>query len=163
MSTSQRTANVTVGVLAMQGAFREHLHLLSLVELPPACILTTQAVRTPEQLEGCDALIIPGGESTAISLGAQRAGLLEPLRQFVREGKPVWGTCAGMIMLAREASGGKRGGQELLGGIDVRVGRNGFGSQVSVQGRLSQRTDEKAKRRRSSQALSGRAMECETC
>ena len=75
-------------------------------------------------------LIVDGSRK---SLGAvSGAGaLLEPLRAWVRDGRPTWGTCAGMILLAREAAGGKRGGQHLLGGIDVRVGRNGFGTQVS--------------------------------
>jgi len=61
---------------------------------------------------------------------ARISGLLEPLRQFVKE-KPVWGTCAGAILLAESIEGGKKGGQELLGGISVRIGRNGFGSQVT--------------------------------
>ena len=123
---------ITVGVLALQGAFREHathINRLNAAGTLPVPVRSS-LIRTPEQLAECDALIIPGGESTAISLGAERSGLLAPLRKWVREGKPVWGTCAGMIMLAREASGGKKGGQQLLGGVDVRVGRNGFGSQV---------------------------------
>lgn len=124
-----------IGVVALQGAFREHVqHIERLnkqpstsTNLPP---LEAILVRTPKELEICKALILPGGESTAIALGAQRSGLLEPLRDWVRDGKPVWGTCAGMILLSREASGIKKGGQDLIGGIDIRVGRNGFGSQV---------------------------------
>lgn len=124
-----------VGVVALQGAFREHIvHIERLnkqpstsTNLPP---LEAILVRTPRDLERCEALILPGGESTAIALGAQRSGLLEPLRDWVRDGRPVWGTCAGMILLSREASGIKKGGQDLIGGIDIRVGRNGFGSQV---------------------------------
>lgn len=118
---------VTVGVLALQGAFHEHIVHLSHLDG-----VTAIPVRTPEHLAQCSALIIPGGESTAIALGAARSGLLEPLRGWVREGRPTWGTCAGMIMLAREATGGKKA-QELIGGWDGRVGRNGWGSQVSSQ------------------------------
>ena len=130
-SSSSTTMNIQVGVLAIQGAFREHAsHINRLNVLHPLHSIRSVLVRTPEQLADCDALIIPGGESTAISLGCERIGLLEPLRKWVRDGRPVWGTCAGMIMLAREASGGKKGGQQLIGGVDVRVGRNGFGSQI---------------------------------
>ncbi|CAO1618137.1 unnamed protein product [Jaminaea pallidilutea] len=131
-----------VGVLALQGAFHEHLTHISRVSSTESDEDSTKAgqssqvgqvqgipVRTPEQLALCHALIIPGGESTAIALGAVRGGLLEPLRQWVRSGKPTWGTCAGMIMLAREATGGKKM-QELIGGWDGRVSRNGWGSQV---------------------------------
>lgn len=120
----------TIGILALQGAFREHAnHLESLSSIP----LKTLLVRTPSDLLECQALIIPGGESTAICLGAQRAGLLGPLRKWVRDGNPTWGTCAGMILLSQQATGGKKGGQELIGGVDVRVGRNGWGSQVSIR------------------------------
>lgn len=134
----------TVGVLALQGAFHEHLTHIARVSSTESDEDSTKAgqssqvgqvqgipVRTPEQLALCHALIIPGGESTAIALGAVRGGLLEPLRQWVRSGKPTWGTCAGMIMLAREATGGKKM-QELIGGWDGRVSRNGWGSQVSA-------------------------------
>lgn len=85
-------------------------------------------VRTKEQLDSVDALIIPGGESTAMALIAERCGMLEPLREFVRR-KPTWGTCAGMILLADEASKTKKGGQQLLGGLHISVNRNQFGSQ----------------------------------
>ena len=88
-------------------------------------------VRTPDELDRCAALILPGGESTAISLIAERTGLLEPLRDFVKvRRKPVWGTCAGLILLAEEANRSKDTGQELIGGLDVRVQRNYFGRQV---------------------------------
>lgn len=66
-----------------------------------------------------------------MALLARSSGLLEPLREFVKY-KPVWGTCAGAILLAETIEGGKKGGQELLGGISVKIGRNGFGSQVST-------------------------------
>ena len=130
-SSSSTSMTIHVGVLAIQGAFREHAsHVNRLNTFHPLHTIRSSLIRTPKQLADCDALIIPGGESTAISLGCERIGLLEPLRKWVRDGKPVWGTCAGMIMLAREASGGKKGGQQLIGGVDVRVGRNGFGTQV---------------------------------
>lgn len=88
-------------------------------------------VRTRSELELCSALILPGGESTAISLIAERTGLLEPLRDFVKvRRKPVWGTCAGLILLAEEANRSKDTGQALIGGLDVRVQRNYFGRQV---------------------------------
>ncbi|CEH11867.1 Imidazoleglycerol-phosphate synthase subunit H-like [Ceraceosorus bombacis] len=134
-SSANGSDGLVVGVLALQGAYAEHASCLNRLSTSSTSSfdrpLEVRQVRTPEQLAECSAIIIPGGESTAISLGAQRAGLLSPLREWVRSGKPAWGTCAGMILLAREAVGGKKGGQELLGGMDVRVGRNGFGSQVA--------------------------------
>ncbi|RUP43065.1 PdxT/SNO family [Jimgerdemannia flammicorona] len=112
-------------MLALQGAFIEHVHILKRLPEVAEAIL----VRTQEQLESVDALIIPGGESTAMALIAERCGLFEPLRKFTRS-KPTWGTCAGMILLANEASKTKKGGQQLLGGLDIAVNRNQFGSQV---------------------------------
>ncbi|KAF2867386.1 class I glutamine amidotransferase-like protein [Massariosphaeria phaeospora] len=137
--------DITVGVLALQGAFSEHIQLLrqaaenlrrqKAAELKWSFV----EVRTPKELEECDALIIPGGESTAISLVAARSGLLEPLREFVKvHRKPTWGTCAGLILLAESANKTKKGGQDLIGGLDVRVNRNHFGRQVeSFQANLS--------------------------
>ncbi|KAE8212172.1 hypothetical protein CF327_g4145 [Tilletia walkeri] len=120
---------LTIGILALQGAFHEHAaHITSLAS--PTLDIAPALVRTPTDLAACNALIIPGGESTAIALGAQRAGLMDPLRQWVAQGHPTWGTCAGMIMLSNQAIGAKRGGQSLIGGVDIRVGRNGYGSQV---------------------------------
>ncbi|KAH8163396.1 hypothetical protein CIB48_g4858 [Xylaria polymorpha] len=128
---------VTVGVLALQGGFAEHLGLLrkaadrlSVGREQPVLVNLTE-VRTPEQLAVCDALILPGGESTTLSLVAAQSGLLEPLREFVKVSKkPVWGTCAGLILLCEQASATKRGGQELIGGLDVKVHRNHFGRQL---------------------------------
>ena len=136
------TAPLTIGVLALQGAFAEHITLLqraasSLTQqkqtssLPAGTSLNIIEVRTPQELAQCSALILPGGESTAISLIASRCGLLEPLRDFVKlHRKPVWGTCAGLILLAESANRTRAEGQELLGGLDVRVQRNYFGRQV---------------------------------
>ncbi|KAG8531366.1 uncharacterized protein KY384_002995 [Bacidia gigantensis] len=125
---------IVIGVVALQGAFHEHLKLLNLAaadeDLGEAGWDFRQ-IRTPEELEACDALIIPGGESTTISLVAARSNLIEPLRHFVKvERKPTWGTCAGLILLAEAANRTKKGGQELIGGLDVRVNRNHFGRQA---------------------------------
>jgi 5'-phosphate synthase pdxT subunit len=110
------------GVLAYQGDVREHLAALAAVGAE------AREVRTPAELEQVDGLIVPGGESTVIGKLAHRYGLLEPLRERVRAGLPVFGTCAGMIFLAREVEGPP---QHLLGVMDVRVRRNAFGRQVA--------------------------------
>ncbi|TVY48877.1 putative pyridoxal 5'-phosphate synthase subunit [Lachnellula occidentalis] len=129
--------DITIGVLALQGAFNEHIQLLREASQLVASKdnaqrkWTLKEVRTAAELTSCDALIIPGGESTAISLVAQRSNMLEPLRDFVKvTRKPTWGTCAGLILLAEAANQTKKGGQELIGGLDVRVNRNHFGRQV---------------------------------
>jgi 5'-phosphate synthase pdxT subunit len=108
-----------VGVLALQGAFIEHEHMIE--SLGAEAI----EVRLPEQLESLDALIIPGGESTTIGKLAVTYNLVEPLRKFAQE-KPVWGTCAGMIFLAKDIGRD----QPLLGLMDIQVNRNAFGRQV---------------------------------
>ncbi|KAK4941134.1 hypothetical protein LTR28_008972 [Elasticomyces elasticus] len=128
-------SHITVGVLALQGAFSEHMQCLraaaQLLENPPSAQWRFQEVRTAEQLAACDALILPGGESTTMSLVAARSNLLEPLRDFVKvRRRPVWGTCAGLILLAESANRTKQTGQELIGGLDVRVNRNHFGRQT---------------------------------
>lgn len=115
---------ITIGVLALQGAFSEHINVLSRISGVEAI-----EVRTKEDLDKSQALILPGGESTAIIKSASRNDLIGPLREFIAS-KPVWGTCAGMILLCNEASNTKQGGQELLGGLDVLVKRNAFGHQV---------------------------------
>ncbi len=112
-----------VGVLALQGAFIEHEKMLRRLGVDAI------EVRLPEELEGLDGLIIPGGESTTIGKVGQRWGLLEPVRAFARSGRPVWGTCAGMILMAKEVADGVPG-QPLLGLMDVAVRRNAFGRQV---------------------------------
>ena len=109
------------GVLALQGDFAEHLQMLSFPGVPG------RAVRLPRDLDHLAALIIPGGESTTISRLADMYGLVEPLRAFARSGKPVWGTCAGAIYLARSAPGLDR---PTLGLLDIAVRRNAFGRQV---------------------------------
>ncbi|KAL2832852.1 class I glutamine amidotransferase-like protein [Aspergillus cavernicola] len=128
---------ITVGVLALQGAFYEHVVLLKKAAASLALEQVSSShwefleVRTPQELERCNALVLPGGESTAISLVAARSNMLEPLRDFVKvHRKPTWGTCAGLILLAESANRTKKGGQDLIGGLDVRVNRNHFGRQT---------------------------------
>jgi 5'-phosphate synthase pdxT subunit len=106
---------VVVGVLAIQGDFEAHARMLAAAGAEP------RIVRTPSDLEGLDGLVIPGGESTTMTLGIEREGLTEPLRDLMRSGAPVLGTCAGMIMLDREH----------LDVLDVRTRRNAFGRQAS--------------------------------
>jgi len=112
-----------IGVLALQGDFVEHAALLCRIGAE------TREVRLPGELDGLDGLIVPGGESTTIGKLAVTYGLIEPIRAMARAGRPIWGTCAGMILLAREALDGVPG-QPLLGLMDLRVVRNGFGRQV---------------------------------
>ena len=113
----------TVGVLALQGDFREHAAVLS------ECGARSVAVRTGADLEGVSGLIVPGGESTTIGMLIRRNGLEQPLREVLRSGMPVLGTCAGMILLAREVLDG-RPDQLSLDVIDMTVRRNAFGRQV---------------------------------
>jgi 5'-phosphate synthase pdxT subunit len=108
-----------IGVLALQGAFIEHIKILRQLGIEAV------EVRLSEHLEGLDALIIPGGESTTIGKLAVEYGLMEPLRQFAAE-KPVWGTCAGMIFMAKNIGED----QPLLNLMDIVVERNAFGRQV---------------------------------
>ena len=112
---------MTVGVLALQGGFREHAGMLARLGRASA------EVRRPEALEGLEALIIPGGESTTIARLIPRYGLREPLRAFCASGRPVWGTCAGAILLANEVDALDRPG---LAAMDITVARNAFGRQV---------------------------------
>lgn len=112
-----------VGVLALQGAFS--LHARTLDELGVA----TVEVRLPSQLDDVDRLVVPGGESTTMSMLAERFGLLDPLRDFVDSGRPVFGTCAGAILLSSEILDG-RPDQHCLGAIDVSIRRNAFGRQI---------------------------------
>lgn len=112
-----------IGVLALQGAFIEHEQILARIGVESV------EVRLPRHLEGLNGLIIPGGESTTIGQVAQRWGLLEPIRAFARSGRPLWGTCAGMILMAKEVVDGVPG-QPILGLMDIVVRRNAFGRQV---------------------------------
>ena len=103
-----------VGVLALQGDFEAHAKVLREIGETP------REVRTPEDLDGLEAIVIPGGESTTMSLGIEREGLAEPLRALVRSGVPTLGTCAGLIVLDRDH----------LGLLDVTTRRNAFGRQT---------------------------------
>ncbi|EJU00298.1 SNO glutamine amidotransferase [Dacryopinax primogenitus] len=128
--SSDTPETIVIGILALQGAFAEHQTILSRLKLP-SHPLTSLLVRTPQDLAQCSALIIPGGESTTIASVAARTGMLDLLKEFCQNvDKPVWGTCAGCILLAKEATGLKKGGQELFGGMGVGVKRNGYGTQL---------------------------------
>ena len=107
----------------MQGAFAEHVKALE------AAGAHTRLVRTREDLDGLDGIVLPGGESTTMTMLMDRVGLLEPLRGAIRDGLATMGTCAGMIVLARDITDGMPG-QDGLGLLDIAVRRNGFGRQV---------------------------------
>jgi len=113
----------TVGVLALQGDFREHQLVLSEIGV------TNLQIRTVEDLRSIDALVIPGGESTTMQNLATAFGLFEPLKNAIAEGLPTFGTCAGLIMLANTIIDGVAG-QHGFGGLDVEVRRNAFGNQL---------------------------------
>jgi 5'-phosphate synthase pdxT subunit len=120
-----------IGVFALQGDVREHLRVLT--ELGADAF----PVRRPRELAECDGLVLPGGESTTMAKLARTFDLLEPLRQRIKDGLPVFGTCAGMIMLADRIEDGAPG-QETIGGLDATVRRNAFGRQVdSFEGDLA--------------------------
>jgi 5'-phosphate synthase pdxT subunit len=106
---------LVVGVLALQGGFEAHASVLTALGATP------KPVRTPKDLDGIDALVIPGGESTVMTLGIEREGLAEPLRDLIAAGTPTLGTCAGMIMLDKSH----------LGVLDIEVERNAFGRQLA--------------------------------
>ncbi len=103
-----------MGILALQGGFAAHAKIVRALGAEP------REVRVAADLDGLEALIIPGGESTVMTLGIEREGLAEPLRELIREGTPVLGTCAGMIMLDRDH----------LGVLDITATRNAFGRQL---------------------------------
>ena len=112
-----------IGVLALQGDFREHIVLLKSLGADAV------PVRRPEDLAAVQGLVIPGGESSVMDKLSRIFGLAQPLRDAISAGLPVYGTCAGLIMLADRILDGIAG-QETLGGLDVQVRRNAFGSQV---------------------------------
>ncbi|KAG7662078.1 SNO1 [[Candida] subhashii] len=131
MTTSK---TIILGVLALQGAFQEHIEYFNKIletnqdEYNEYNIEITE-IRTKDDLERCDSLVIPGGESTTMSWIAIRTHLLEPLYDFVSSGKPLWGTCAGLIFLAKELKNGKMH-QKILGALNIQVTRNAFGRQL---------------------------------
>ncbi len=112
-----------VGVLALQGDFREHIAVLRSLGADAV------GVRRPAELADVDGLVIPGGESSVIDKLSRMFGLADPLRQAIASGLPVWGTCAGLIMLADTVLDGIEG-QQSIGGLDIAVRRNAFGSQL---------------------------------
>lgn len=125
---------VRIGVLALQGDFREHLAALSEIGVVPV------PVRRSEELDSVDGLVIPGGESTTMSHLLRELDLLEPLRRRLAAGLPAYGACAGMIMLSSEILDAGTAGREAvpLGGVDITVRRNAFGRQVdSFEGDVS--------------------------
>ena len=121
--------NLRVGVLALQGDFSEHLAALEGLDCHSV------PVKHPTEVRECDALVIPGGESTTIGKLCQRFGLDEAIVELSQAGAPIWGTCAGMILLAKEIEGSE---QWRLGLMDITVRRNAFGRQVdSFEAELS--------------------------
>lgn len=112
----------TIGVLALQGDFAEHIAAMSEVDG-----VLVQAVKTPAEVQAVDGLIIPGGESTTIGKLCERFGVGEAITDLHQRGKPIWGTCAGLILLAKDIA---ESDQWRLGLMDVRVRRNAFGRQV---------------------------------
>jgi len=112
-----------IGTLALQGAFRAHVERLR------AFGVDAVEVRTPAQLEACDALVMPGGESTTMSNLLTTSGLFEPIAERVDAGMPTFGTCAGMILLAVKILDG-RSDQRSFGALDIAVRRNGYGRQI---------------------------------
>jgi 5'-phosphate synthase pdxT subunit len=110
-----------IGVLALQGAFIEHVKILRSLGVEAV------EVRLPQELDDLQGLIIPGGESTTIGKLAATYGLMRPLKQMADQGKPIWGTCAGLIFLAKDVEGVE---QPLVGVMDLTVQRNAFGRQV---------------------------------
>jgi pyridoxal 5'-phosphate synthase pdxT subunit len=118
---SETGERARIGVLALQGDFREHAEILQGLGVEPV------EVRTPEDMEGLAGIIVPGGESTAIGNLMVSSGLLDAIRTFFYTGGPVWGTCAGMVLAASATTGPR---QPLLGLMNALVERNGFGRQV---------------------------------
>jgi 5'-phosphate synthase pdxT subunit len=109
-----------IGVLALQGDFAEHVQMLRQLKVEAI------EVRLPAHLDGLDGLIMPGGESTTFAKLALRSGLIQPLQQFAASGKAMWGTCAGLIFMAKDVGRD----QPTLGVMDITVKRNAFGRQV---------------------------------
>ena len=120
---SQSKSAKVVGVLALQGAFSSHTKVLDSIGV------STQEVRTPQDLASVDALVMPGGESTTMSQLLESSELFEPINKLIHEGLPVFGTCAGMILLASKIIDG-RDDQVSFGAIDIEVQRNAYGRQI---------------------------------
>lgn len=123
MAGSRSTTGPIVGVLALQGDFREHLNVLASLGAD------ARAVRRPEELAAVSGLVIPGGESSVIDKLSRLFGMAEPVEAAIARGLPVYGTCAGLIMLADTVLDAIEG-QQSFGGLDIEVRRNAFGSQT---------------------------------
>ena len=123
MSASSAVPAPLIGVLAVQGDVREHVRVLE------GLGARVRAVRRPSELDGIRGLVIPGGESTTMDKLVRALELFEPLRALIADGLPVYGSCAGMIMLADRIAD-RRADQQTLGGLDITVRRNAFGRQV---------------------------------
>jgi 5'-phosphate synthase pdxT subunit len=128
MDTENYNSKLRIGVLALQGDFEAHLKALRQAASELGIEIEEKAIRLPGQLDELDGIIVPGGESTTIGKLMVLYGLLEPLQQKIREGFPIWGTCAGLILLATETDNALAG-QPLLASMHIRVRRNAFGSQ----------------------------------
>ncbi|WP_460536334.1 pyridoxal 5'-phosphate synthase glutaminase subunit PdxT [Humibacter ginsengiterrae] len=122
-SSFRSGSKIRAGVLALQGDFREHARVLASLGADVAL------VRRPEDLNSIDGLVIPGGESSVMDKLARTFGLFEPLRRRITDGMPVYGTCAGLIMLADRVLDASPG-QQTLGGLNITARRNAFGSQL---------------------------------
>ena len=120
---SQSKSAKVVGVLALQGAFSSHSKVLDSIGV------STQEVRTPQDLASVDALVMPGGESTTMSQLLESSELFEPIKKLIYEGLPIFGTCAGMILLASKIIDG-RDDQVSFGAINIEVQRNAYGRQI---------------------------------
>jgi 5'-phosphate synthase pdxT subunit len=118
------TSSACIGVLALQGAFEEHETKLKQL----GC--STKQIRKVDQLSLVDGIVLPGGESTAMALLDERRDMFSAIRDLIAQGMPVMGTCAGLVLLADRVQGQKLGGQAVIGGLNVEVSRNYFGSQV---------------------------------
>lgn len=121
---SSSSAAPVIGIFAIQGAVEEHANCVK------KCGGDVKEIRMPKDFDGLDGIILPGGESTTMAIVGERWGLFPKLRDWVGANKPIWGTCAGMILLSDHAIKQAEGGQSLVGGLDVHVCRNFFGSQM---------------------------------
>jgi len=137
---SENNNNIKIAVLALQGGFKEHVDMINSLSTDFKSSnnvnIQVKEIKSYEQITEFkpDGVILPGGESTSMSIIASSnkgGNIFDYLKQFVESGKPVWGTCAGSIMLSNKVDGQKVGGQSLIGGLDVLISRNYFGRQIN--------------------------------
>ena len=131
MESKNYNSKLRIGVLALQGDFEAHCKALQKAATELGIEVEGKAIKLPAQLDGLDGIIIPGGESTTIGKLMVLYGLQEPLKQKIREGLPVWGTCAGLILLAKETDNALEG-QPLLASMNIRVRR----THLAVSGKV---------------------------